>query len=242
MSDITLFSFEGSSVRVQIDERGEPWFVAKDIVAVLGSEWSGHAVQHVPDLWKTMVSVTTISGRKDTVALSESGLNFYIMRSDKPKALPFQEWLAGEVLPSIRKTGSYSHNPAPQQVPVLSAAAEGRATVFETVAFMRRMMPTITSEMANACTLRALEAGGYVPKSVHEELRNMLSLDWDKAPSLTPTQIGQKLGMRAEQVNKLLADRGYQTRIGKRWEPPDAGKEYSGAVPYQSEYGEHKGI
>jgi prophage antirepressor-like protein len=41
-------------------------------------------------------------------AISEQGLYFFLGRSDKPAALPFQKWLAGEVLPSIRKTGSYA--------------------------------------------------------------------------------------------------------------------------------------
>ena len=114
MSDISLFNFEGSQVRVLVDEKGEPWFVAKDIATALDCEWNGSArVQHVPDRWRALRwtrsmedygTVTTVSGRKDTIALSESGLNFFVMRSDKPKALPFQEWLAGEVLPSIRKT------------------------------------------------------------------------------------------------------------------------------------------
>lgn len=244
MSDITLFKFEGSNVRVQLDAKGEPWFVAKDIAEALGYEWNGSArVQHVPERWRVVTSVVTTFGLKDTVLLSESGLNFFVMRSDKPKALPFQEWLAGEVLPSIRKTGSYSRNPVPPSpVPVLSAAAESRATIFEVAAFMQKMVPTITSEMATACTLRALEAGGHLSKSVHEEMRNMLSVDWDKAPSLTPTQIGLKLDMKAEQVNKLLAACGLQKKLGKRWEPTEAGKEHAGAVPYQSEYGEHKGI
>ena len=42
------------------------------------------------------------------VVLSEQGLYFFLGRSDKEKALPFQKWIAGDVLPSIRKTGTYS--------------------------------------------------------------------------------------------------------------------------------------
>lgn len=41
------------------------------------------------------------------LTLTEQGLYFFLGRSDKPAALPFQKWLAGEVLPSIRKTGGY---------------------------------------------------------------------------------------------------------------------------------------
>ena len=47
------------------------------------------------------------------LTFSEQGLYFFLGRSDKPAALPMQMWIAGEVLPSIRKTGSYSVAPAP---------------------------------------------------------------------------------------------------------------------------------
>ena len=61
------------------------------------------------------------------LVVSEAGLYFFLARSDKPKALPFQKWLAGDVVPSIRRTGSYS---SPQtEDEILSQAliiAEGR--------------------------------------------------------------------------------------------------------------------
>jgi prophage antirepressor-like protein len=103
------FAFDGHPVRVELDANGEPWFVAKDVAEALGYEWKGSGtVQHVPDRWRMVLSVGTTSGRKDALALSESGMNFFVMRSDKPAAIPFQEWIAGEVLPSIRRTGSYT--------------------------------------------------------------------------------------------------------------------------------------
>jgi hypothetical protein len=45
---------------------------------------------------------------QNMLCLSEQGLYFFLGRSDKPAALPFQKWIAGEVIPSIRKTGSYT--------------------------------------------------------------------------------------------------------------------------------------
>lgn len=50
------------------------------------------------------------------LTLTEHGLYFFLGRSDKPAALPFQKWLAGEVLPSIRKTGAYQTKAA-REVP-----------------------------------------------------------------------------------------------------------------------------
>jgi len=70
----------------------------------LGYQWSGiRTIQHVPDEWKKVESVSTTFGTKDTWFLSEQGLYFFLGRSDKPGALPFQKWLAGDVLPSIAK-------------------------------------------------------------------------------------------------------------------------------------------
>lgn len=122
-STATPFSFDGHPVRVEVVD-GEPWFVAKDIAEALEYEWTGHTVQHVPAKWKGMVSVTTPGGRQNVIALSEAGMNFFVLRSDKPVAIPFQEWIAGEVLPSIRRTGSYTRevSSAPQ-VPTSFAEA-----------------------------------------------------------------------------------------------------------------------
>lgn len=54
------------------------------------------------------------------LTLSEQGLYFFVARSDKPAALPFQKWLAGEVLPALRKTGRYE---VPGRQPVLEPPA-----------------------------------------------------------------------------------------------------------------------
>jgi prophage antirepressor-like protein len=87
---------------------GEPWFVAKDVAEALDYTWNGSArIEHVPEEWRGVTSVVTPSSQQDMAVLSEQGLYFFLGRSDKPKALPFQKWLAGEVLPAIRKTGRY---------------------------------------------------------------------------------------------------------------------------------------
>lgn len=108
MNSIVPFDFEGANVRV-VDRDGDPWFVAKDVAEVLGIRWDGAGtVGHVPDEWKGVGSVPTPGGKQELLTISEQGLYFFLGRSDKPKALPFQKWIAGEVLPSIRKTGGYS--------------------------------------------------------------------------------------------------------------------------------------
>lgn len=106
------FNFNSRQVRcVSIND--EPWFVVADIMAAL--DYSGgynpaKATGHIPDEWKGVYPIHTLGGKQRVVMLSEHGLYFFLGRSDKPKALPFQKWLAGEVLPTIRKTGGYSTN------------------------------------------------------------------------------------------------------------------------------------
>ena len=56
--------------------------------------------------------------------LSEQGLYFFVARSDKPRALPFQKWLAGEVLPSLRRTGRYALPEAGEEAPDLPVIPE----------------------------------------------------------------------------------------------------------------------
>lgn len=103
-----IMKFENHPVRMWQDDKGELIIVAKDVAEALGYKWNGAArVAHVPEEWKVVTSVVTTFGTKDTICLTEQGLYFFLGRSDKPAALPFQKWLAGEVLPSIRKTGGY---------------------------------------------------------------------------------------------------------------------------------------
>lgn len=98
--------------RVRVVERdGEPWFVAKDVLRALGyaEDYNpSRALQAVPEEWKGVQRMHTLGGTQDMLTLSEQGLYFFLGRSDKPKALPYQKWLAGEVVPVIRKHGMYA--------------------------------------------------------------------------------------------------------------------------------------
>jgi prophage antirepressor-like protein len=119
MPDLIPFSFESHDIRVIPDDRGEPWFVAKDVAEALGYKWKGPSdnLGHVPNEWQGVQSVRTPGGTQRMAVLTEQGLYFFVARSDKPKALPFQKWIAGDVVPQIRKTGSYSAKPQPAPIP-----------------------------------------------------------------------------------------------------------------------------
>jgi prophage antirepressor-like protein len=107
-----MFTYEGRVVRVELFD-GEPWWAAKDVAEVLGysettiSTSLSNLAEKVPEEWRCRKPFLTPGGVQEIIALSEPGLYFFLARSDKPAALPFQKWIAGEVIPSIRKTGTY---------------------------------------------------------------------------------------------------------------------------------------
>ena len=141
MSDLKSFFFRGDEVRVVLDENGEPLFVAKDVAVALEYEWNGSAaMRHVPEEWKVVRSVLTTFGQKETICLTEQGLYFFLCRSDKPKARPFQKWLAGIVLPSIRRTGSYSLPKAPLPAAPEAPAILSRLGLPEDVLMLNRTL------------------------------------------------------------------------------------------------------
>lgn len=110
MSSLTPFSFDSREIRV-LTIAGDPWFVAKDVAEALEYSESSNPARlfaSVPDEWKGVNPIHTLGGIQEMLTLSEPGLYFFLGRSDKPKALPFQKWAAGEVFPTIRKTGGYA--------------------------------------------------------------------------------------------------------------------------------------
>ena len=117
MREIEVFSNGEFRVRTSTDADGTVWFVAKDIAEALEySESSLNQVNNlfgnVPEVWsahkRIMVrSENGVEQEREMLCVTEQGVYFFLGRSDKPKALPYQMWIAGEVMPSIRKHGVY---------------------------------------------------------------------------------------------------------------------------------------
>jgi prophage antirepressor-like protein len=108
MSPLTKFEFKGRSVR-SVTKDGEPWFVAKDVCDTLGLTNSRQAVAALDDDEKNTVTLNDgiRRGNPNVAIVSEPGLYRLISRSDKPQAKAFLRWVTHEVLPAIRKTGSF---------------------------------------------------------------------------------------------------------------------------------------
>lgn len=102
-----IFNFQGQQLRTVI-QTNEPWFVAKDVCDILEIKNVSQAMDRLDDDERSMFNI----GRQGNVNIvNESGLYELIFASRKKEAKDFKRWLKREVLPSIRKTGSYETRP-----------------------------------------------------------------------------------------------------------------------------------
>jgi prophage antirepressor-like protein len=121
MGQINTFSFEGARVRV-LESGGDPWWVAVDIGRALGLGNNGHDIaKGLDEDEKGVRLIVAPNGEQQVTCVSESGLYALIFRSRRPEARRLRRWVTGEVLPAIRRTGSWA--PAPQ-APALGMAAQ----------------------------------------------------------------------------------------------------------------------
>lgn len=131
-----IFMFDGCGVRI-IERDGEPWFVAADVATVLGYSNTRDAVaRHCRGVAKH--DAPSSSGNQEYTIIPERDVYRLIMRSKLPSAERFEEWVVGEVLPAIRKTGSY--HPTPQIPQTLPEALRLAADLAEQVESQKREM------------------------------------------------------------------------------------------------------
>jgi prophage antirepressor-like protein len=100
-----VFDFQNHQLRI-VEHDGEPWFVASDVCKILEIQNVTQALQRLDEDERSMFNI----GRQGNANIvNEPGLYELIFASRKPEAKTFKKWLKQEVLPSIRKTGSYNN-------------------------------------------------------------------------------------------------------------------------------------
>jgi prophage antirepressor-like protein len=122
-----IFPTTGQPVRM-LSLDGEPWFVAKDACEAVGVSKYRDAVAQLDEDERVSMAVDTPGGPQVMALVSEAGVYALMMISRSPQVKPFRRWLAHEVLPSIRRTGSYSL-PAPIESVAAPAAVHALAAL-----------------------------------------------------------------------------------------------------------------
>ena len=106
--NVVPFNFNETEVRSIVGDSGEPLFNAKDICECLNLKDVNKAVSKLDEDDKGTQTFRTLGGNQNMIVVNESGLYHLIFASYKPEAQTFKRWVTKEVLPSIRKTGTYS--------------------------------------------------------------------------------------------------------------------------------------
>lgn len=108
MNRIIPFDYRSHEVR-SLMIGNEPWFVAKDVCIALELGDTHKAVDRLDEDERNLIPVTDSLGREQqTFVVNESGLYSLTLGSKKPEAKPFKRWVTHDVLPTLRKTGTYS--------------------------------------------------------------------------------------------------------------------------------------
>ena len=218
------FDFEGSQVRVVTDAQGEPWFVAADVLSTISLDRK--ALERLDDDEKGVNSIHTPGGTQEMTTVNEPGLYALVLGSRKAEAKRFKRWVTHEVLPAIRKTGSYAVSamaalPAPTQDRVTSLLLIGEAVA---------KVPGVKVGIAMAATLTCIHENTGL---AIETLRRALPAANEPICSLNATQLGKLVGLSAKTTNLRLANLGLQVRNERdEWELTEPGEAWAEAMPY----------
>ncbi len=156
MSDITPYVFEGFRIRTLIED-GEPWWVASDVAQALGYRDAHNMTRRIDDEDIRTRSVSTNRGDRQTSVINEPGLYTAILGSQIEGAQRFKRWVTRDVLPEIRRTGSYNAAPA---FPVPQTYAEALQLAANQALELEAKDHQIAELTPAAETMRHIEADG----------------------------------------------------------------------------------
>jgi prophage antirepressor-like protein len=137
-AQVIPFIYNDKPVR-SIERNGEPWFVGKDVCAVLDLTNTAKSIERLDDDEKGITSVYTHGGSQEMIIISEAGVYRLVFTSRKKEAEDFKRWLAHEVLPQLRKTGKFAVDKGEAQ---LQRAAE------DTIAAQRMKIDMVNAARA----------------------------------------------------------------------------------------------
>ena len=222
---------EFGTVRTATDEKGEPWFCAKDLCDVLGYKKSSDSVkQHVryDDTMKRGVWVEVGKKKDGTPAkrltqmifVNESGFYALVLGSKLPSAVKFKDWVTSVVLPQIRKTGGYIpvHEGESEEEAIRNAEAILRATLKEKEMLLEQQKKLIGEQDEEIRRLNGVVDEQVV--NIARKGENIIHLEHqvdglmpkaiysdnvlDSVSCFTTTQVAKELGVTAQELNRSL--------------------------------------
>lgn len=203
MNELQIFNSEEFGDIRTVTIENEPWFVGKDVATALGYSNPQKAVRdHISEEDRGVNEMDTPSGRQNLAVINESGLYALIFGSKLESAKRFKHWVTSEVLPSIRKTGSYQLAPQGEELLAL-AVIEAKKTI---------------DSLKDQCKFLGEQA--VENQKLISELQpkaNYVDKILQSKSLVTITQIAKDYGLSGRKMNQILKELKIQYKVGGQW-------------------------
>lgn len=189
-----------------IEVKGSPYFVGKDVAEILGYSNPRDALaKHVDDEDKNTVAIRDgIQGNPNMTIINESGLYSLILSSKLPTAKKFKRWVTSEVLPAIRRTGSYKSRKddamQEKRIDIMERNARTRAANI----LLKIAERTRIQEYKEVCNAKAAEMVTGTP---------ILPLPVAERRTYSAKEIGAMFGVSAHKIGKLANAHHLKTAV-----------------------------
>ena len=228
MKDLTIFDFEGADIRVT-DQAGESWFVLKDLLDAMGSSTpTSKAVTSVEQGlgkgYTNVLPLQTAGGEQQTIIISEPAATFLVARSNTDKGRQLNRFIHLEVLPSLRKTGSYRMAQAQHAGPVTAAPEQAAAAALDGTLRAASILgvPLHLAQIESVKAVRLAHRVDFSPLLTHAPAQSNVP---ELEIMLEPTELAERLGVpSARAMNAILRDAGLQAKANGEWRPTERGK------------------
>lgn len=193
MNDLQIFKNDiFGQVRI-LEKDNELWFVAKDVCDCLEIKNTTDALKRLDNDERSRFNL----GRQgETNIVNEYGLYNLVLSSRKPEAKEFKRWITHDVIPQIRKTGTYSMN-IPKSLPEALRAYANEV------------------ELHNAT--KAIVAQQEQQIAEFKPVKDYVDKILSSKSCLAITQIAADYGLSAQELNKILHEAGLQRKVGDQW-------------------------
>lgn len=230
---IVPFQFENFNVRIQQDANGTPWFNANDVCEALEFGNPRQAIEsHADSEDVQKLDTLTAGGKQSVTHINESGVYALVMGSTKESAKRFKRWITAEVLPSIRKTGSYGVPPQQKaRARAIPNAMRDQVSALLLIGKAMSKVKGVNEALAMACTLDAIERTTDLPALLLT--RALPTVAPEETATLNATQVGEQLHLNARATNLLLDKMGLHYRDDSgHWKLTEAGTAFGEMKPF----------